>query len=154
MTKEVNKKHRQEIRLQAIFDSNQDKRIVVVGTTCTGKSTFLKTIKNAVDMDEEVFPQLTPKEIRFVNQIPWTAEIGQTMNRLVKEKVKIKPGKPVFGTVVLDSDLIIYLKINDDLLRQRTISRNAQFEDAKNMQKQIEEEIKKSRTPFIEIEVE
>jgi len=105
-------------------------------------------------MDEEVFPQLTPKEIRFVNQIPWTAEIGQTMNRLVKEKVKIKPGKPVFGTVVLDSDLIIYLKINDDLLRQRTISRNAQFEDAKNMQKQIEEEIKKSRTPFIEIEVE
>jgi hypothetical protein len=69
---------------------------------------------------------------------------------LVKDKIKIEPGKPVFGTVVLDSDLIVYLCISDDLLEKRTKMRNAKFENAKNMQNLIEDEIKKSIVPVIE----
>lgn len=139
--------------LQTILDQNKDKRVVVVGTTCTGKSTFLNHIKGSQDMDELVFPELTQEESDFVNQIPWTPEIGETMTRLVKEKVKIKPGEPVFGTVVIDSDLVVYLKISDDLLKERTQSRGVDFEDAKNMQTQIEQEIEESGIPKVEFSV-
>lgn len=140
-------------KLQALLDANKDKRVVVVGTTCTGKSTFLNHIKGAHDMDELVFPQLTQEEADYVNQTPWTEEIGRTMTRLVKERVKIKPGEPVFGTIVIDSDLIIDLKISDDLLRQRTTLRGTNFDDAKNMRGQIESEIQQSKIPIIEFNV-
>ena len=107
-------------KLQKILSENSKKRIVVVGTTCTGKSRFVKNIKNAHDMDELVFPLLTKKEKEYVCQTPWTKTIGRTITQLVKTKVKIHPGRPVFGTVVNNSDLIIYLKISDKLLKERT----------------------------------
>lgn len=132
------------IKLQQLLDTHKDKRVVVVGTTCTGKSTFLRHLPEALDMDELVFPLLTKAEHDYVCQIPWTQEIGNTMTRLTKERVKVQPGKPVFGTVVLDADLIINLKISDDLLRYRTQSRKVDFNDAKNMQQQIEKEIEDS----------
>lgn len=138
-------------RLQKILDANREKRVVVVGTTCTGKSTLRRNIPNAQDMDELVFPLLTKEEREYVCQTPWTPEIGQTMTRLVREKVRVEPGKPVFGTVVLDSDLIVYLRISDELLRERTQARGADFTDAKHMQEQIEEEIMRSGTPSIEL---
>lgn len=137
-------------KLDKILDENRDKLIVVVGTTCTGKSTFLKNIKNAYDMDDLVFPQLSEAEKEYVCQLPWKPEIGEKMISLTKEKIKIKAGKPVFGTIVLASDLIIYLHIGDELLRERSDLRQVNFEDAKNMQTQIEEEIKKSNIPVIE----
>lgn len=137
-------------KLQKILESHKDKRVVVVGTTCTGKSTFVQEIKDAKDMDNLIFPLLTKKEKDCVCSSPWTPEIGKTMTRLVREKVKIEKGKPVFGTVLIDSDLIIYLKISDELLGKRTHLREARFEDAKNMQKHIEEEIKESGKPIVE----
>ncbi|MEI6835418.1 MAG: hypothetical protein WCK59_01170 [Candidatus Falkowbacteria bacterium] len=136
-------------KLSQILNENIDKRVVVVGTTCTGKTTFLKNIENAHDMDELVFPQLTKEEHDYVCSHPWTPEIGSKMISLTKEKVKIGPGNPVFGTIVLESDLIVYLQISDELLKQRTELRGANFEDAKNMQKQIEEEIIKSNIPVL-----
>ncbi len=141
-------------QLKKVFEENKDKRIVVVGTTCSGKSTLLQDIKEAHDMDSLVFPMLTKEESDYVRQKPWTPEIGKAMTKLVKEKVKVESGKPVFGTIVLDSDLIVYLHINDELLKERTNLRNRSFEDAKNMQKQIEEEIKKSKIPVIEFSSE
>ena len=140
-------------RLQEILDKNRDKRIVVLGTTCTGKSTLTRKISNARDMDEEVFPLLTKEEAEYVCQTPWTPEIGETMERLVREKVKAEAGKPLFGTVLVDCDLVIYLKISDELLRQRTVLRNSSLEDAKNMQKAIEEEIQNSDVSAIEFAV-
>lgn len=137
------------VKLRNLLDQNKDKRVVVIGTTCTGKSTFLKDINTAHDIDELVFPQLTKAERDYVCQTPWTPEIGQTMTRLVKEKIRAEPGKPIFGTVMLDSDIIIYLQISDELLAMRTRSRNVNFQDAKNMQERIEAEIKKSQIPVI-----
>ena len=59
----------------------------------------------------------------------------------------------MFGTVLLDCDLIVYLHINDELLLERTSSRNVDFNNAKNMQQSIEEEIRNSNIPTINIEV-
>lgn len=136
-------------KLQNLLDKNRDKRVIVVGTTCTGKTTLLSKIPDAVDMDEIIFPQLTQAESDYVCQSPWTEEIGRTMNRLAKKYVKVAPGYPVFGTIIFDCDLIVNLAISDELLKQRTQLRGMKFEDAKNMQRQIDDEIKRSKTPAL-----
>ena len=139
--------------LRQIFIENKDKRICVLGTTCTGKTTLINESNMGVDMDEEIFPLLTKEEEDYVCSTPWTQEIGNKMDELVRTRLSIKPGVPMFGTVLLDCDLIIYLHITDELLLERTKARNVDFNNAKNMQLKIEEEIKKSNIPIIYIEV-
>ena len=137
-----------------IFNQNKDKRICVLGTTCTGKSTLLDEIKIGKDMDKEIFPLLTDKEKEYVCRTPWTEVIGNKMDELVRSKLTVEPGVPMFGTVVLKCDLIVYLHINDDLLYERTNSRGVNYCDAKNMQKKIEKEIEFSNIRTIYVEVE
>lgn len=72
------------------------------------------------------------------------------MTKWVKEKVKLKKGEPIFGTVRLDSDIVIYIKVEDDLLKERTKKRNAKFENIKNMQKDIEDDIENCNAEVIE----
>ena len=139
--------------LRQIFINNKDKRICVLGTTCTGKTTLINESNMGVDMDEEIFPLLTEAENEYVCQTPWTEEIGNKMDELVRTRLRINSGVPMFGTVLLDCDLIIYLHITDELLLERTKSRNVDFNNAKNMQLKIEEEIKNSNIPNIYIEV-
>jgi hypothetical protein len=140
--------------LKKYLKQNLDKRIIVLGTTCTGKSTLLKSISFAQDMDDLIFPKLTKKEKECVCKSPWTKEIGKTMIRLVRTKIKVKSGKPLFGTVILDCDLIVYLVITNKLLKKRTKLRKSSYIDAKNMQKQILDQIKKSKIPFVKYKIE
>ncbi len=140
-------------QLKEIFNNNTDKRILVIGTTCTGKSTLIKNVGIGLDMDKVIFPLLTKEEADYVCQTPWTKEIGEKMTYLVKNKLKIQAGEPLFGTVLIDCDLIVYLHINDELLQERTTLRNVDFTNAKNMQTEIEEEIKNSNIKVITLEV-
>lgn len=146
-------KRNQTEALRSILDKHQSERVVVVGTTCTGKSTLINHLPDAKDMDKLVFPLLTKRESDYVNQTPWTPAIGETMTRITRERVSVKPGKPIFGTVVLDADLIVFLKISDELLRKRTEERGVNFDDAINMQRQIEFQITESGLPIIEFDV-
>lgn len=140
-------------QLKEIFNNNTDKRILVIGTTCTGKSTLIKNVGIGLDMDKVIFPLLTKEEADYVCQTPWPKEIGEKMTYLVKNKLKIQAGEPLFGTVLIDCDLIVYLHINDELLQERTTLRNVDFTNAKNMQTEIEEEIKNSNIKVITLEV-
>ncbi len=140
--------------LTRILEENKDKRICVLGTTCTGKTTFINEFNIGEDMDKLIFPLLTQEESDYVCKTPWTEEVGQNMDDLVRTKLTIKPGTPLFGTVLLPCDLIIYLHIDDDLLLERTALRNAAFENAKNMQSKIEQEIYTSNIETIVVEVE
>lgn len=139
--------------LKDIFYNNKDKRILVIGTTCTGKSTLIKNLGMGLDMDKIIFPLLTKEESDYVCQTPWTREIGEKMTYFVKTKLKIQQGEPLFGTVLLDCDLIVYLHISDELLKKRTGLRNVDYTNAKNMQTEIEEEIKTSNIKVITLEV-
>ena len=141
------------IEIKYLLDINKDKRVVVVGTSCTGKSYLLKDIPEGKDMDDLIFPLLSKEETEYVNRDPWTPEIGKFMTKVVKERIKVQAGQPVFGTVVLDSDLIIYLVIDDELLRKRTDLRQVNFNNAKNMQKRLETEIETSGISSIIINV-
>lgn len=136
-----------------VFNENSDKRICVLGTTCTGKSTIINESNIGLDMDKEIFPLLTKEETDYVCSTPWTEEIGEKMDELVRTKLSIKPGLPMFGTVLLDCDLIVYLHISDELLLERTKLRNVDFMNAKNMQQKIEIEIRNSGLETITLEV-
>ena len=138
--------------LAKIFEDNKDKRICVLGTTCTGKTTIINNLHIGEDMDELIFPLLSKEEEDYVCQTPWTPEIGAKMDELVKERLVIQAGAPLFGTVLLDADLIIYLHISDELLWERSQLRNVDFADAKNMQTRIEAEIKRSGINYIVVE--
>jgi hypothetical protein len=141
-------------KLENIFSENKDKRIVVVGTTCTGKSFLFDETKIAFPVSKLRNPLLTEKEKNYVyGQNQWAPEIGKKMIELTREKVKVKPGVPLFGTVVLDCDLIVYLTISDKLLKERCKLRDVDFKNAKGMQKQIEEEIRKAKAKTIKISV-
>lgn len=135
--------------LQEILDKYKNKRVIVVGTTCTGKSTLMKNIKNAEDLDKLVFSRLTKKEKYGIIHNPRNKKIIKKMTHLVKEKIKVKKGKPVFGTEILNCDIIIYLKINDELLRLRCEKRKIKFQYAKKMDKAILNEINKSKKETI-----
>jgi hypothetical protein len=139
--------------LGTLLAKHADKRVIVVGTTCTGKTTMLAHIPSARDQDKEVFAKMTKSEAEYVCQTPWTPEIGKTMTRLVRRYVKSEVGKPVFGTVVIDCDLIIELKISDRLLQERTARRQAQFSDAKHMQLHLHKEVLASGKPCVEFDV-
>lgn len=140
--------------LLTIFNENSSKRICVLGTTCTGKTTLLNDTNIGLDMDNEIFPLLTKEETDYVCSTPWTEEIGKKMDELVRTKLSIKPGMPMFGTVLLDCDLIVYLHISDELLLERTKLRNVDFINAKKMQQKIENEITNSGLETIVLEVE
>lgn len=139
--------------LKNILENNKDKRICVVGTSCTGKTTYLEYVKDGLDMDKIIFPLLSQEEKEYVCQTPWTEEIGKEMDRLVKERIKIQAGQPVFGTVIIDCDLIVYLNISQELLKKRTKSRNVNFDDAKKMKDSIEQELTRTDIPVARIEV-
>ncbi len=139
--------------LITIFNENRNKRICVLGTTCTGKTTLINDSNIGLDMDEEIFPLLTKEESEYVCSSPWTEEIGEKMDELVRTKLSIKPGTPMFGTVLVDCDLIVYMHISDELLLERTKIRNVDFMNAKNMQNKIEDEIKNSGIDTIVLEV-
>jgi len=127
--------------LMAIFANHAQERICVVGTTCCGKTTLLKQISDCIDMDEVLFSNITKEEAAFVCQTPWTKEIGDEFTRLTYERVRIKPGCPVFGTVIVDCEVVVCLEIDDTLLEERCRKRNVTFEDARNMREAIQGDI-------------
>ena len=104
-------------------------------------------------MDELIIPILSQKERDFICG-PWTVEVGKKVWSVVNKNIKIKKGIPIFGTVSPNCDLIIYLKINDELLKERVKSRGGNLVDVKKMQKFLEEEIKKLNIPIIEFNIE
>lgn len=57
------------------------------------------------------------------------------MDGYVKEKIKTRVNEPVFGTVPIESDIITYLNINDELLKERCKRRGVKHKEALGMKK-------------------
>lgn len=130
-----------------------DQRVGVLGPPGVGKSTILRHIPEALDMDKILFSNLSLVEKQLVFRKPWSPSVGKEMKRLARSKIVVSSGYPVFATVVIDVDFIIYLKIDDELLRKRVMlrqERRQSFDDVKGIQGQLEEDILKSGIPFVE----
>ena len=126
--------------LHAIFERHKKDRICVLGTTCCGKTTLLKQIPGCVDLDEELWPQLTGEEADFISRKPWTKEIGDFIDNLVYERISVKPGHPLFTTIIVDCEAVVYLDINDALLAEHCRKRENSFTDAKKVKDAVEED--------------
>lgn len=145
--------------IRNIFKKNSDKRICVVGASCVGKTTLLKQLPEAVDMDELLFgkeqknikPLLKQSEIDYVCGT-WTPEIGKFMVQKARELITIKKGHPVFGTIVFPCDLIIEITVSDEVLRDRIRRRNGNEADVFRMKAQINSEIELSGIKKITIQ--
>jgi len=139
--------------LNRIFEENRNKRICVVATSCAGESTILHSFKEALDMDDELFPLLTKDESDYVCGYPWTEDIGKFMDNLAKSKLNIIPGHPLFGTVVLDADIIVFLHIDEKILKSRCLKRKVSLENSLNMQRKIEEDLRRYEDKVIILEM-
>lgn len=126
--------------LKAIFEKHKEERIYVLATICCGKTTLIERIPNCVDMDSIAFVNITEEEATILNKTPWTKEVGDMVDSLVYRNVKVRPGYPVFGTVIVDCDVVVYLDINDELLKKHCKKRNADFADAKKIKEAIEDD--------------
>lgn len=139
--------------LKNILEKNRDKKITVVGTTCTGKSTFLKEIPEGIEISK-LAPPLTDAEKEFYYHAPLTKENNEKMIAMVAKRAFARAGEPVFGTAIANgTELVVHLTIDDALLKKRTEMRGVDFAYAKTMQEFMEEEIQESGLPVIEIMV-
>lgn len=139
--------------LQRVLLKHADQRVAVLGPPCVGKSTILRHIPEALDMDIILFSKLSPAEKQLVFRKPWSPSVGKEMKRLACSKIVVSSGRPVFATVVIEVDFIIYLKIDDSLLQKRVVlrqDRQQSFEDVRGIQRQLEVDILKSGIPSIE----
>ena len=139
--------------LRRVLLRHADQRVAVLGPPCVGKSTILRHMPEALDMDTILFPQLSPAEKQLVFRKPWSPSVGKEMKRLACSKILVPPGCPVFATVVIKVDFIIYLKIDDSLLQKRVVlrqDRQQSFEDVRGIQRQLEADILQSGIPFVE----
>lgn len=124
--------------LMAIFEKHKNEKVFVLATICCGKSTLVSKIPSCVDADDIAFVDITEEELAIINQTPWTKEVGDTVDNLVYRNVKIMPGHPVFGTVIVDCEVVVYLDISDDLLAKHCEKRGKDFSDAKSIKEAIE----------------
>jgi shikimate kinase len=130
-----------------LLSENTDKRVSVVGTTCIGKSTLVSQIPGALDLDEIFFPLLTAEEKARVSQAVWDETVGEVVGQLIRERVHTEIGKPLFGTEIVDADLLIYLQIDYDILRERCKKRKVPFQSALDMDRVIRKEVADSMIP-------
>ncbi|NCA68130.1 MAG: hypothetical protein EOM87_08730 [Clostridia bacterium] len=123
--------------LKAIFEKHKNERVYVLATICCGKTTLIKQIPDCIDMDSIAFVDITEEEAAIINQIPWTKEVGDMVDTLVYRNVHVQPGHPVFGTFIVDCDVVVYLDISDELLEKNYKKRGADFMDAKKIKESI-----------------
>lgn len=141
-------------QLKQILDNNKDKRISVLGTTCVGKTTLLKDIPEGIEISQ-LAPPLSEEDRNFYYKAPITRKNEEKRFDLRARRVLVKSGQPVFGIgIASGTELIIHLNISDDLLKERTNLRNVNFTEAKMIQKFMEESIKKSGLPVINIQMQ
>jgi energy-coupling factor transporter ATP-binding protein EcfA2 len=127
--------------LKAIFEKHKEERVCVLGTICAGKSTLLSQLPgNCEDLDDVLWPNLPEEETAFLRQSKWTEEMGNEIDRLVYKYVKIKPGCPLFTTVIVDCEAVVYLDISDELLAAHCKKRGIDFAEAKQIKEAIEDD--------------
>ncbi len=174
-------------QLKELLDKYKDKRVLVVAPPGAGKSTLLQHIPEGVDMDNALFDTM-PKDVKdfaLQRENPYMLIDGdhKTIKYTQKEFVpgdekseesfilssdflttyinahtKIEAGKPFFATNVIDADVIIYLKLAEELYRSRLESRNKntsrpqQVEKALAIRKSIETDIEEAKRIGIIVE--
>ena len=122
---------------EAIFEKHKNERICVLSTTCTGKTTMIKQKPYWVDVDDVLGKVMTSDEIAFCSQVPWTEEIGNIYDKIMFERVKVEKGHPLFCSVILDCDVVVFIDISDKNLLDHCQKKGVDFNYALQMKEEI-----------------
>jgi hypothetical protein len=141
--------------LATILAAHSDKRVLVIGTTCCGKTALRSQIGLGIDLDDIVLPTFRPSELKTLDSDSWSPKVFERIQSRAKnlEEATPRPGCPAFGTVLVDADLVVRLRISDDLLRQRANMRGVSEVKAKAMDVQIDEQLKSVVVPVIDLDL-
>ena len=123
--------------LEAIFDKHKHERICVLSTTCTGKTTMIEQRSHWVDVDILLGECMTAEEIAYCSQVPWTEEIGEVYGKIMRERVKVEPGRPLFCSDIIGCEVVVFLDIPDDILAAHCKKRGIDFDYALQMKDEI-----------------
>lgn len=166
--------------LEALLEKYKDKRVLVLAPPSVGKSTILQHVKDGIDLDmvfddmpEEfkrhvlhhehpfMFIDGDKKTVKYTekefdpNDPEHQSHLQGTTTQLAdytQAKINIEAGRPAFGSMLIDSDVVIYLKISEDELNKRISSRNsntyrlAQFERVKAIKKNHEADLERLKS--------
>ena len=172
--------------VESLLEKYKEKRVLVIAPPSLGKSTILQHIKDGVDLDV-VFDDMPEEFKRHVlhHENPFMFIDGdkKTLKYTEKEfdpnnsehqaylkgttelltgytqsKMSIEAGRPAFGSTLVDSDVIVYLKISEEELKKRIESRNTsthrlvQLERVKAIKNNLEADLErlKSKGTIIE----
>ena len=129
--------------LRAIFEKHKDERVCVIGTVCVGKSTILCQLDEygCEDLDAVLWPFIPEEDMVQFNQYanqPWTTDFSDEIDRLIYKYAKVKCGRPLFTSVIIDCEAVIYLDISDALLAKHCLARESSFEDSMKIKEAIE----------------
>lgn len=128
--------------LEAIFDRHRNERVIVLSTTCTGKTTIIERLPYCVDVDILLGELMTAEEIAFCCQVPWTEEIGAVYDKIMFERVKAEKGHPLFCSVILECEVVVFLDISNEILSLHCKKRGVDFDYALQMKGEIEKDWK------------
>lgn len=138
--------------LESLLEKYRDKRVLVLAPPSIGKSTMLQHIENSVDLDT-VFDDMPAefkrhvlhherpfmfidgdkKTVKYVEKEfdpnnpehqKYLRETTDLLTGYTQNKMPVEAGRPAFGAVLIDSDVVIYVKISDEEFRKRMESRN------------------------------
>ena len=71
--------------------------------------------------------------------MPWRGYPNHRQSRWSSRMaVIIKAGHPLFSTIIVDCDVVVYLDISDELLAEHCKKRGNDFTDSKNVKKAVE----------------
>ena len=139
-------------KLLTILSNHSHKRALILGPPCSGKSTLLQHIPSGIDMDI-VFDDMSKKDKQYLlhhenpmmfidgdretikftekkfnikddDNIEYLRKTTESLTSYINQHVQVKQGHPVFGSVVIDADVIVYLNIEDELLESRIQNRS------------------------------
>ena len=100
--------------LNAIFEKHKNERIIVLTSTCVGKTTIIeKANKNWIDADLLLGQNITEEEIMEAILSKKGIKYIRIYEKKLYNKLKVEPGIPIFGSCVLDCDVLIYLDISE-----------------------------------------
>lgn len=126
-------------QIRNIFLEHKNERICVFGSSCVGKSTLVSQLPESVDLDDILWSELSEDILKYLDG-PWTEELSDDFARIARDTVTITPGNPLFSTVIIDCDVLIYLDITKDLLEERCKKRKANINEVMAIKQRTDRE--------------
>ena len=103
---------KEEIRkIKKIIKENPEKRILILGTRISGKKELMNELK--IDDFASIYDQKLTLQFGYIDLRYITDEEKEK----VKKSIQIKPDTPMFSEEIISSDLILFLNLNENLLK-------------------------------------